>query len=109
MEALSLVQVRDFFIVLAAIMAFIVLVGNAVKAIRELKRPSEDERENIAQWRTDMDENVTDNTERIHKIEDGNKVIMRALIAMLNHEINGNSVDKLREALGELNDYLIER
>ena len=55
-----------------------------------------------------MDESMADNTERIKKVEDGNRVIMKALIAMMNHEINGNSVDKLQKALGELNDYLID-
>ena len=104
MEALTLVQIRDFVIVLVAILAFIVLVGNAVKTIKEWKKPSND----VNRWREDMDESMRDNTDRIKKVEDGNKVIMKALIAMMNHELNGNSKDKLQKALGELNDYLID-
>ena len=29
-------------------------------------------------------------------------------MALLSHEINGNSSDKLQKALSDLNDYLIE-
>ena len=108
MEALTLVQIRDFVIVLVAICGFIILLGNVVKTIREWKKPATDARNDVTQWREDMDENMRDNTERIKKVEDGNKVIMKALIAIMNHEINGNSVDKLQKALNELNDYLID-
>lgn len=104
MEALTLVQIRDFVIVLLAILAFIVLIGNVVKTIREWTKPGQ----TVAQWRADMDESVKDNSERIKKVEDGNKIIMKALMAIMNHEINGNSVDKLQKSLQELNDYLID-
>ena len=104
MSELTLTQIRDFGIVLLALMAFIVLLGNVVKVIKEWKTPGA----NVSKWRTDMDEQMRNSNDRIKKVEDGNKVIMKALIAMMNHEINGNSVDKLQKALGELNDYLID-
>ena len=103
MEQLTLVQIKDFVIVAVAVLAFIVLLGNVVKTIRDWRQPQQ----SVAHWRNEMDENMRDNNERIKKVEDGNRVIMKALIAMMNHEINGNSVEKLKEALGELNDYLI--
>lgn len=105
MEQLTLIQIRDFVIVTLAVLAFIVLLGNVVKTIKEWRSPGV----TVGQWRADMDENMRDNTERIKSLEDGNKVIMKALVAMLNHEINGNSVDKLQKALTDLNEYLIER
>lgn len=104
MESVTLVQLRDFVIVALAILAFIVLLGNAIKTLKDWRKPTND----ATQWRNEMDESMADNTERIKKVEDGNRVIMKALIAMMNHEINGNSVDKLQKALGELNDYLID-
>ena len=104
MESVTLVQLRDFVIVALAILAFIVLLGNAIKTLKDWRKPSDD----ANRWRNEMDESMADNTERIKKVEDGNKAIMKALIAIMNHEINGNSVDKLQKALGELNDYLID-
>ena len=108
MDALSLVQIRDFVIVLVAVCGFIILLGNVIKTIREWRKPADDARNDVTQWRTEMDESVKENSERIKKVEDGNRVIMKALMAIMNHEINGNSVDKLQKALGELNDYLID-
>ena len=105
MDNLSLGQLKDFAIVAIAIMGFIVLLGNVVKVIKEWRKPGMSE----AEWRRGVDTSLEDNGKRIETLEKGNKVICKALIAMLSHEINGNSIDKLQNALGDLNDYLIER
>lgn len=104
MENLSLVQIRDFVIVALAILAFIVLVGNVVKTIRDWRQPGMSE----AEWRRAVDEKLDSDNRRIKHLEEGNKVKCKALMALLSHEINGNSSDKLEKALSELNDYLIE-
>ena len=36
-------------------------------------------------------------------------MLCRGMLALLSHEINGNSVDKLRKAQDELTNFLIER
>ena len=105
METLTLVQIRDFVIVALAILAFIVLLGNAWKTVKEWKKPGMSE----AEWRRDVDDKMEQNDERIGSLEEGNKAICKALIALLSHEINGNSKDKLTAAMDELNKYLIER
>lgn len=105
MESVTSVQIRDFAIVAIAIMGFIVLLGNVIKTIKDWSKPGMSEKE----WRRSVDESLTDNSDRIEALESGNKVIMGALVAMLSHEINGNSVDKMREALDKLNEYLINR
>lgn len=105
MESLTSVQIRDFAIVAIAVMGFIVLLGNVIKVIKEWRKPGVSE----AEWRGEVDRTLGDNNNRIASLEDGNKVICRALIAMLSHEINGNSVDKLQKAMTDLQEYLIER
>ena len=105
MENLSLAQIKDFVIVAVAILAFVVLIGNAIKTIKEWRKPVMSE----AEWRRGVDTALTDNNKRIETLEEGNRVICRALIAMLSHEINGNSMEKLTKALADLNDYLIDR
>ena len=102
---MTLTQIRDFVIVLLAILAFIVLVGNVVKTIKEWRKPGMSE----AEWRRSVDDKLKKDNDRIKELEDGNKVICKALYAMLSHEVNGNSKDKLEKALSDLNDYLIER
>lgn len=105
MEALTLQQIRDFIIVLVAVMAFVVLLGNVVKTIKDWRKPAVNE----ADWRKSVNEQLKDQGERIETLEEGNKHIITALIAMLSHEINGNSIDKLRSALDNLNKYLIDK
>lgn len=105
MEALTLQQIRDFIIVLVALMAFVVLLGNVVKTIKEWRKPAVNETD----WRKSVNEQLKDQGERIEALEEGNKNIITALIAMLSHEINGNSIDKLRAALDNLNQYLIDK
>lgn len=104
MQDLTLVQIRDFVIVALAILAFIVLLGNVVKTIRDWRSPSMSE----AEWRRDVNTKLASDDKRIKHLEEGNKVKCRALMALLSHEINGNSNDKLQKALSDLNDYLID-
>ena len=105
MENLSLAQIRDFVVVALAMLAFIVLLGNVIKTIKGWLEPGMSE----AEWRRDVDDKLGKDNTRIASLEEGNKVICKALMALLSHEINGNSSDKLQKALSDLNDYLIER
>lgn len=104
MESLTLVQWRDFFIVLVAIMAFLVLTGNVIKTIKDWKKPVMSE----AEWRRDVDRKLDADNKRIAHLEEGNKVKCKALRALLSHELNGNSTDKLEKAMTDLDEYLIE-
>lgn len=105
MENLTLPQIKDFVIVAVAILAFIVLLGNVIKTIKEWRSPVMSE----AEWRRDVNGKLETDHKRIKSLEDGNRVVCKALMALLSHEINGNSNDKLQKALSDLNDYLIER
>ena len=100
-----MIQLRDFAIVAIAIMGFIVLLGNVIKVFKEWRKPGMSE----AEWRKEVDRKLDADNKRIESLEEGNKVICRALIAMLSHEINGNSKDKLQTAMSDLQNYLIER
>ena len=105
MEDLTVIQIRDFAIVAIAIMGFIVLLGNVIKVIKDWSKPGMSERD----WKRDVDADIKDHKERIEALEEGNKIICKALMAMMSHEINGNSIDKLQKAYDAMNEYLIDR
>ena len=105
METLTFAEIKDFAIVAIAIMGFVILLGNVVKTIKEWRKPSMSGQE----WQREVDRKLDNDNRRIESLEEGNKVICKALIALLSHEINGNSNDKLQKALESLNEYLIER
>lgn len=47
--------------------------------------------------------------DRIKEIERGNEKICKCILAITDHELTGNSIDKLRKAKEEMQDYLIEK
>ncbi|MBP5442279.1 MAG: hypothetical protein J6Y60_03480 [Treponema sp.] len=105
MENLSLVQLKDFGIVALAVMAFVVLIGNVIKTVAGWKKPHDD----LEKWRRDVDTKLTNDNGRLDVLEGGNRVICRGILAMLSHEINGNSNDKLLASQKEITDYLIDK
>ena len=42
-------------------------------------------------------------------METGQRAICRGVLALLSHEINGNSTDKLKEAQTGISNYLIDK
>lgn len=105
MENLTYEQIKNFIIVLLAIAGAVVLIGNVIKTLREWKKPSED----LDAWRQDVDRKLSMDDERLKAIEDGNKVVTRGVLALISHELNGNSTDKLQKSQAEITNYLIDR
>lgn len=105
MENLTFDQIKNFIIVLLAIAGAVVLIGNVIKTLREWKKPGED----LDTWRQDVDRKLSMDDERLKAIEDGNKVVTRGVLALISHELNGNSTDKLQKSQAEITNYLIDR
>ena len=105
MENVTLAQLKDFAIVLVALLGFIVLLGNFIKTVKTWKQPHDD----LEKWRSDVDTKLTNDNKRLDVLEEGNRVVCRGILAMLSHEINGNSNDKLVASQKEIEDYLIEK
>lgn len=87
-----------FLWVAAALVAFALAVWGLVDKIK-----------NASAWKKDIQRKLENDNKRIDGLEEGNKAICRGVLALLSHEINGNSVDKLRSAHEGLTNYLIER
>ena len=100
-------DIEIFFIVLLAICSSITTIGGAINLIRNWKKESKVERH---------DEEIKDHEVRIRALEnktkeqdDFIKVLCNSILALVSHEINGNSLDKLREAQKDLQDFLINK
>ena len=57
----------------------------------------------------DHEERLTESKERLDELEKSDRIILRALMALLSHNINGNSDEKMRASLEEIQQFLIER
>jgi len=46
--------------------------------------------------------------DRVDQLEDGNRALCHGVFALLSHEVNGNSIDKLTKAHHAMQNYLID-
>jgi hypothetical protein len=102
---MTFIQLRDAAIIVIAALGLIVLMGNVFKTFKEWKKPKDD----LQKWRDDVDKKLTSDNDRLEVLESGNRVICRGILAMLSHDINGNSIDKLVASQTEITNYLIDK
>lgn len=94
----------------------VVLLANAiekiVKAVKLAKAPNlkQDERlDALEDWRRSVDTKLNRDNERLDGIENGNRATQRALLALLDHGIDGNNITQMQHAKEELQNHLINR
>ena len=104
-QNITLPQIKDTALVILAFAGIIVLIGNMIKVIKEWRKPQTD----LKTWQKSVDDRLKSDHERLKSMEDGNKVVCRGILALLSHEINGNSIDKLKASQSEMTNYLIDR
>jgi len=93
----------------------LVLVGayntimTAVKNAREEKKRKDAPVNTLEEQVKKHEERLKRDHERLNDLEASNRIILRAHMAMLSHEINGNSDDKLKDSFDEIQKYLISK
>lgn len=101
---MTLEEVQVFVKVLLAIFAALGTVGGGVAIIVKMVSPFRKLNDRL----TAVEKFCKQDNERIKHTEDFNKVLCKALFAILDHELTGNSVDKLNRAKSALQDYIID-
>lgn len=54
-------------------------------------------------------EMLDNDNKRLKELEDGYKVFLQSMLALMSHEIDGNHTEQLRKAKEDLEKYLISR
>lgn len=80
-------------------------IWGVIKIIREIKKPSEDLKKKVQHH----DELLNNDNERLKDIEQSNKLILNCMFVLINHDLTGNGIDKMKEARDELQEYLINK
>lgn len=57
----------------------------------------------------EVDGKLTQDHERFESLDCGNRVTQRALLALLDHGIDGNNIEQMQHAKEELQNHLINR
>lgn len=102
-------------VVLAAASA-IVLLSNAaekiVKAIKAARTPHEEitaRLDAVEKHLSEVDNYLKVDKRRLDVMDDGNRATHRALLALLDHGIDGNNIDQMQSAKEALQQHLINR
>lgn len=75
------------------------------KIVKEIKKPNEDLKKTVEKH----EQLLTNDNTRLEDIENSNKMMLQCLLVMINHNITGNGIDKLKETRDELQEFLIKK
>lgn len=84
---------------------FIITIGGATAVISRWLAPVK----RLIQRVDKLETMVNSDHDRLKDVETGNEKICKCVFALVNHELTGNSVDKMREARDEMQEYLIKK
>lgn len=100
-----MISMSDILLLAGAIVTISVAVKVVCEAIERIRKPNKTQDARI----TELESKSVKDFNRLNKLEEGNIVTQRALLALLAHGIDGNDIEAMRKAKAELTDYLIER
>lgn len=102
--------------VVSGIAAGILLLAQAmekiVKAVKAARAPDIAQNERLKALEDDMKQvkqYLTNDYDRLDKLENSTRITMRAQLALLSHGLDGNNVHQMEEAKKEIENYLINR
>ena len=116
-------SIQEFWTILMACCSALITISAAaaviINAFKKLKEPENVQNQKLEDISKKIDsiearlkiheEYFNNDNRRISAIEEGNRVTQKALLALMSHAINGNDVDKLKEAENALREYLINK
>lgn len=109
MENITFAQLAGLAALVLVLVGAYNTVMNAVKTYREERKRKDQPVNSLESRVNEHEEKLKKDHERLNELEEANRIQMRALMAMLHHEIDGNSVDGLKKSYDEIQQYLIDK
>lgn len=97
---------------LAYLLGFIISVWAVIKIWKEIKKPDIDTRNRVDKHAAylENDKKLIQQLQNDQKeLEMTNKMICKCLLAMMDHEIDGNSVEKLKQTRDDLREFIVDK
>ena len=85
--------------------SFIAALYGIRKIVKEIRKPNDDLKETVAKH----DDLLDKDNKRLMEIEDSNQMILKCLLVIINHDITGNGIEKMKQARDELQEFLINK
>lgn len=86
--------------------------GIIYSLIQKAKAPNRAQNERLdkhEEWLKKHDAMLDNDNKRLKQLEDGNKIIQRALLELLKHGIDENNIEGMQKVRDDLQQYLIDR
>ena len=102
-------------ITIQTVLAFfggITCIVGGISAITKLFNPFKDLKKRIDEHEQKLCNDhlrMNDIDNSMHGVEESNKVICKSLLVLLNHEVTGNGIDKLKAQRDVLEQFLIDK
>ena len=109
MAALTFDQLITTSVVVLVLIGAYNTIMTAVKTRREEKRLKDKPVNDISEIVEQHEQKLKNDNERLSNIEDSSRILLRGVMALLSHEINGNSVENLKKSFDEIQKFLIEK
>lgn len=110
------VTIQDIGTAVLAVASAFVLLSNAVekgvKAWKTAKAPNDRQNERLDRIEERMDKvehKLENDDKRISSSNEGNRFMQKAMLALLDHGIDGNNIEQMRHAKEDLQNYLVDR
>ena len=94
----------------------LVLLSNAaekvVKAVKAAKAPNVQQNERLdalEEWKKEVDRKLNSDNSRLDDVKDGMEVTQQALLALLDHGIDGNNIKQMQDAKEALYKHLTHK
>ena len=104
----------DLWPTILAAASAIVLISNAlekivmaVKAAKAPEKRQDDEISDIKDRLKKVEDKLENDKKQIAVIREGNHVLTKGMFALLEHGINGNNIDQMKDAKHDVEEYLI--
>lgn len=75
------------------------------KIVKEARKPNDDLKAKVEKHDRLLDKD----NKRLETVEASNQMILQSLLVIINHEITGNGVEKMKTVRDSLEEYLIKR
>lgn len=103
-------EIATITAVSSLIMSIVALIGWIVSVIRKAKAPTALQNQRLDELEKTVkrhDELFLNDLRRFESMEAGNRIMLKCMLSLLSHGIDGNDIESMQKAREELNEYLI--
>lgn len=103
---------NDLVLYFGLLLTILNIIDRATLLREKAKSPQKEMEHRLTQLEDKVEKLSTYSTNdnaRIENLEEGGRVLLKSLGALLSHGIDGNNVQEMKLAREELNEYLIRR